>query len=461
MTAPVTQNAIDVVGELTRARARTLDLCDYLTEDQQQEQVSPIMSPAVWDLAHVGNFEELWLLRAIDGRPAISDELDDLYNAFEHPRWERPSLPLLSPVDSRSYMADVRAQALDLLGRVDLEMVPADPEDRVRRLLHRGAVYAMVIQHEHQHAETLLGTHQLRGEAAITPPGARLSGIAEVPAEGPAARLAPAGSTGLSGEVHVAGGSFTMGASDDPWAYDNERAAHTVDVEPFYMDRSPVTNRRFLEFVQDGGYGSPLLWAQEGRDWRAGNEPHPAFWAPADTEIGFTVLRFGRHIDLDDILDDPVQHVCWYEADAFARWCGRRLPTEAEWEKAATWDPVAGIKRSYPWGNEPPTDRHANLGQALDGPCAAGSRPLGASPHGCLAMIGDVWEWTSSDFRPYPDFEPFPYKGYSQVFWGADFKVLRGGSWATDPVAVRGTFRNWDFPIRRQIFAGFRCARDT
>ena len=159
--------------------------------------------------------------------------------------------------------------------------------------------------------------------------------------------------------------------------------------------------------------------------------------------------------------DEPVQHVGWYEADAYARWAGRRLPTEAEWEKAALYDPDTGGTRRWPWGDDEPTDRHANLGQRHLGPAPIGAYPDGVSAVGCHQMVGDTWEWTSSDFRAYPGFEWFPYAEYSDVFYGPDYLVLRGSSWATDPSVGRATFRNWDFPIRRQIFAGFRTARDA
>jgi iron(II)-dependent oxidoreductase len=152
--------------------------------------------------------------------------------------------------------------------------------------------------------------------------------------------------------------------------------------------------------------------------------------------------------------------VCFYEAEAYAAWAGKRLPTEAEWEKAARFDPATGRSRRYPWGDEDPTSEHANLGQRHLRAAPAGAFPAGASPLGVQQLVGDVWEWTASDFLPYPGFAVFPYAEYSQVFFGSDYKVLRGGSFGTDPVACRGTFRNWDYPIRRQIFAGFRCARD-
>ncbi|MCX7621484.1 MAG: ergothioneine biosynthesis protein EgtB [Acidimicrobiales bacterium] len=442
-----------IASELVRTRARTLALVDCLDEADQVTQHSPLMSPMIWDLAHVGNYEELWLLRALDGRAPIDRILDNLYNAFEHPRWERPSLPLLGPAEARAYIGRVRAEVLALIDRVNA--IPRSPVGHTRtparieaapRLLEGGFVYGMVIQHEQQHCETLLATHQLMGERAQQPPGT-------VPAPVTAA------TTG-SDEVLIAGGPFVFGVDDEPWAYDNERSAHEVDLPPFYIDRRPVTNAAYREFLEDGGYNQRDLWSKQGWSWRqeAGLE-HPEFWR-YEGERSWSVLRFGWRLDLDDLAEQPVQHVCWYEAEAFARWAGKRLPTEAEWEKAATWDPVTQRKRRFPWGNQDPDESLTNLGQRYNGPAPAGSFALGASAYGVLGLIGDVWEWTASDFCPYPGYTVFPYEEYSKVFFGPEYKVLRGGSWATDPIAVRGTFRNWDYPIRRQIFVGFRCARD-
>jgi iron(II)-dependent oxidoreductase len=160
-------------------------------------------------------------------------------------------------------------------------------------------------------------------------------------------------------------------------------------------------------------------------------------------------------------MDAPVVHVSWYEADAYARWAGKRLPTEAEWEKAASWDPQTETKRLYPWGDAPATPERTNLNQLAFKPAEVGAYPAGASAYGALGMIGDLWEWTASDFSAYPGFESFPYREYSEIFFDDGYMVLRGGSWATRPGAIRNTFRNWDFPIRRQLFVGFRCARDA
>jgi len=395
------------------------------------------MSPLVWDLAHVGNYEELWLLREVAGAEPVDAALDDVYDAFRHPRAGRPSLPLLGPAESRRYIGDVRGRVVDALERAVL-----DGDGDGRSLLAGGFVYRMVVQHEHQHDETMLATLQLMAGDGYRP-------LAPPP---PAAVDPPP-----SGEVLVPAGPFVMGTDSDPWAYDNERPAHLVDLPAFRIDAGPVTNGRYLEFVLDGGYDRPELWEAEGWTWRVADDVrHPQFWVPEGRD--WSRLRFGFHEDLP--LDEPVQHVCWYEADAFARWAGKRLPTEAEWEKAAAWAPD-GVRRRYPWGDGDPTREVANLGGGLYRPAPVGAYPGGVSAYGCHQMVGDVWEWTASDFEPYPGFVSFPYREYSEVFFGPSYKVLRGGSWGTSPVAVRTTFRNWDYPIRRQIFAGFRCARSA
>jgi gamma-glutamyl hercynylcysteine S-oxide synthase len=424
-----------IATELAAGRRRSLDLLAPLTPEQLERQHSPLMSPLVWDLAHVGNYEDLWLVRSL-GAPAVGAEYDDMYDAFQHPRADRPALPLLGPDEAGVYVNTVRGRAMDVLERVEL--------DEQTALVAGGFVYGMVIQHEHQHDETMLATLQLMDGEGYRP--------VAIPAP-------PANGTGRASEVLVEGGAYQMGTDTEPWAYDNERPSHVVDVPPFLIDVLPTTNRDYVEFVEAGGYDDAGWWAAEGWAWRreTGTE-HPQFWR-REGGGSWSRLRFGWQEELP--LDEPVQHVCWYEADAYTRWKGKRLPTEAEWEKAASWDAAAGRKLRYPWGDEAPTAELANLGQRHFRPAAAGAYPSGASPSGCLQMVGDVWEWTSSDFAPYSGFSSFPYREYSEVFYGPKYKVLRGGSWATDPSAVRTTFRNWDYPIRRQIFCGFRCARDA
>ncbi|ANP50987.1 iron(II)-dependent oxidoreductase [Streptomyces griseochromogenes] len=441
MTAPETEaTPTEADGEglreralasLTTARARTTLLTSCVEDPDLTAQHSPLMSPLVWDLAHIGNQEELWLLRAVGGREAMRPEIDGLYDAFEHPRSERPSLPLLAPAEARAYAAEVRGRALDLLAAADFHG---------SRLTEAGFAFGMIAQHEQQHDETMLITHQLRkGPQALTAPDPEPAELFAGPAE-----------------VLVPGGPFTMGTSTEPWALDNERPAHPVDVAPFWIDTTPVTNAAYTAFIEDGGYDTERWWTPEG--WahiRQHSLTAPLFWR----RDGGQWLR--RRFGITEAVppDEPVMHVCWYEADAYARWAGRRLPTEAEWEKAARHDPATGRSNRYPWGDADPAPEHANLGQRHLRPAPAGSYPKGESPLGVRQLIGDVWEWTASDFLPYPGFRAFPYKEYSQVFFGSEHKVLRGGSFAVDPVACRGTFRNWDYPIRRQIFSGFRTAR--
>lgn len=438
-SVPLTVDA--VARALERVRRRSLSYTD-IDDDELVRQHSPLMSPLVWDLAHVGNYEDLWLVRALGAAAATRAGLDDVYDAFRHDRASRVRLALLGPEAARAYLREVRGRTLDLLDR----LAPL-PDGGHRRLLADGFVYAMVVQHEHQHDETMLATHQLRTGPPLLAPGAP----------------APPGREVAHREVFVPAGPFTFGTSTDPWAYDNERPAHQVNLPAFWIDTLPVGSRAQIAFIEDGGYDDERLWSPAGWQWRQREGlTAPAFWW---RDGGTWLRRRLGHVEPVP-LDEPVQHVCWYEAQAHAHWAGRRLPTEAEWEKAAAHDPATGRSRRYPWGDTDPTPDRANLGHRTSGPAPLGAYPAGASPCGAEQMIGDVWEWTASGFTPYPGFRSHPYREYSEVFFPAPgeesaFRVLRGGSWATDGSAVRTTFRNWDYPIRRQIFAGFRLARDA
>ncbi|MPZ28373.1 MAG: ergothioneine biosynthesis protein EgtB [Micromonosporaceae bacterium] len=420
-----------IADQLERARSRTAGLADAVDDDDLVAQHSPLMSPLVWDLAHVGNQEELWLVRDVGGRQPVRRDIDELYDAFRHPRGDRPQLPLLGPAEARSYVATVRDKVHDVLDRVPLEG---------RRLVDDGFAFGMIVQHEQQHDETMLATHQVRtGEPVL-----------DAPPPPPARSL-------VGDEVVVPGGPFTMGTSAEPWALDNERPAHRVEAPAFAIDAAPVTNGQYAMFIADGGYDDPRWWTVAGWEHRrSAGLVAPMHWT-RDGD-GWALTRFGRTTPVAS--DEPVVHVCFHEAQAYAAWAGKRLPSEPEWEKAARFDPATGRSRRYPWGDLDPTPEHANLGQRHLSPAVVGAYPAGVSPLGVHQLIGDVWEWVDSDFTGYPGFTAFPYREYSEVFFGPDYKVLRGGSFGTDPAACRGTFRNWDYPIRRQIFAGFRCARD-
>jgi len=372
---------------LEHARQRTEALLEPLSDEQLTRQLSPLQSPLVWDLAHIGHFEELWLLRRAGGRNAESLAYDELYDASAHARGARGRLPILPPDAARAYVGEIREAVLGLLPELSLD--DGDP------LLEQGFVVGMVVQHELQHSETMAQTLALAGLPGPVPQGP------------PEVRE--------SGDAILPGGSFTLGAVD-PWAYDNERPAHSVDLPAFRIDRALVTNAEYTVFVDAGGYRDRDAWSDEGWAWRETEDAGaPLYW-----ELdGGHPLR--RRFDVVEALPprEPVQHVSFHEAEAYARWAGKRLPTEAEWEKAVK--TVAGQLEH---------------------------------------VRGAVWQWTASSFDGYPGFRAFPYAEYSELFFGEEYRVLRGGSWLTDSLVARPTFRNWDLPQRRQIFSGLRCARD-
>ncbi len=417
---------------LTAARERSTLLTDAVDDDDLVRQHSTLMSPLVWDLAHIGNQEELWLVRDVGGREPVRCDIDELYDAFRHTRASRPALPLLGPAEARGYVSQVREKTLDVLDKIPLDG---------RELVEAGFTFGMIVQHEQQHDETMLATHQLRdGEPVLAAPAPPRRKLGSLPPE-----------------VLIPAGEFTMGTSVEPWALDNERPAHQLHVDAFFSDTTPVTCGAYLEFLDDGGYQQKRWWSADGWAYRTTQDiTAPRYWQRACGQ--WWRRRFGV---LERVpADEPVVHVSFHEAQAYANWAGKRLPTEPEWEKAARWDPVSGRSRRYPWGDYDPRPDHANLGQRHLRPAEVGAYPEGASALGVHQLIGDVWEWTSTDFTGYPGFRAFPYREYSEVFFGSQHKVLRGGSFGTDAAACRGTFRNWDYPIRRQIFAGFRCARD-
>jgi iron(II)-dependent oxidoreductase len=380
----------EVESLLAEARARTLVLVEPVSEPELDRVHNPLMSPLVWDLGHIAAFEDLWVCREA-GLDPLRPELAAVYDADETPRPDRGDLPYLRRRDVLEYMAAVRERTAAALPRVS------------------AFIAEMLVQHEHQHNETMLQTLQLAAPGVYEPD-----------------RPAPTAREAASGTLVVEAGRAEVGDGGDGFAYDNERPRHELDLPAFRIDRAPVTNAAFAEFVADGGYARRELWRPEGWAFRVSEGwERPLYWT-ADGGV----RRFNRAVEREPEL--PVMHVSWFEADAFARWRGARLPTEFEWERAAV---LAGAERG-------------NLDQLDFGPGPAGP------------FIGDCWEWTASEFDGYPGFEPYPYREYSQVFFRSGMRVLRGASWATRPRVARATFRNWDHPQRRQIFSGFRCVED-
>ena len=429
--------ARDVERALREARERTLALVASVAIADLERIHSPLMSPLAWDLGHIAAYEDLWLAHRFAGRPLLRADLADVYDAFETPRAVRAQAGFLSAAKAREYLGAVRARVLDVIAE---------------RGIGDGTLHEMVLRHEHQHNETMLQTIQL----------AQLPDYALAGATPPASRAFAA--TGLE-LIEVPSGECLLGAPGrapagapawTAFSFDNERPCHRTDVRAFLIGQVPITNATYLTFVEGGGYERREWWSDEGWAWKEQYDiTRPGGWT-ADLSAEW---RLGKYEPLQP--DQPVVHVCWFEADAFARAHRVRLPTEAEWEKAATWDQESATARGYPWGDQPPiAGVHANIDQLGLGPAGVGAFPAGRSPNGCLGMIGDVWEWTASDFRGYPGFVAHPYPQYSEVFFDGGYKVLRGGSWATRSRVATPTFRNWDFPQRRQIFSGLRIARD-
>ena len=432
----------EIANLLTEARERTLLLITGLSDEDLHRQHDALMSPIIWDVGHIAHFEELWLTQNLDG-PIEFSEMPGMYNPFEHPRATRASLALPTLVQMMERLREIRARVFERLD--SLEWNDDNP------LLKGGYVYNMVLQHEYQHNETILQTLQLKKGDPYRP--LRRIGF-------PARNGANAGNrSSRDGEmISFPGGRVTIGTTDRAAAYDNERPRHEMDLAPFLIDRTAVTNGQYLDFISDRGYERPELWSDAGQRWLAETGVvAPKHWFREGDAWLTRTMDVTRPVDRNR----PVCHVCYHEAEAFAKWSGKRLPTEFEWEAAASWDPSDKTARRFPWGGSDATPTLANIDQLSFDVAPVDTYDDNVSPIGCYGMIGDVWEWTSSDFNGYAGFQSFPYKEYSEEFFGAAYKVLRGGAWATRPGAIRTTFRNWDYPIRRQIFSGFRCARNA
>lgn len=419
----------DLLDALAETRERTLTLVSHLDEAAVETVHSPLMSPLVWDLGHIAAFEDLWAVHRFGAQPLLRPDLAQVYDAFETPRADRGELPFLRRAPALDYLAAVRERTLDAAARHGLR---------------DGLVHELVLRHEQQHGETMLQAMELAGLPA--PP------CSHGPAGAAAARWTgpPPGDGGLE-LVEIPGGPCPIGRDRaDGFSYDNERPRHVRDVAPFRIGRTPITNATFLTFVEGGGYERREWWSREAWAWKEEYDiERPAGWTADGRE-----RRMERLEPLHP--DRPVVHLSWFEADAFARAHGARLPTEFEWEKAATWDQGSGET-----ADARTVDAAAgNVDWRSFGTVPAGTFGA-AAPSGCLGLVGDVWEWTASRFDGYPGFVAEPYREYSEVFFGDGYRVLRGGSWATRARVATPTFRNWDYPQRRQIFSGFRLAKDA
>ncbi len=431
----------EIRQQMKETRENTLRLFSQVNDVYFRCQIHKEFSPVGWHLGHIGVFEAYWVLQQCKGEPTLSAAYDRFFTPTDNPKPDRVNLPARNEI--LAYLQTVREQVLAFLEQADFS---SD-----HPLLKDARVLKMLIQHEEQHNEiTLLILHLLAADrhelsSSFVSEEGWGGGEREIP-------LSP------DKMVFIPAGPFFMGSNSQADTLDNERPQHSVYVGEFLIDRYPITNGEFLPFVMNGGYYGRSWWSDEGWQWRKENNiEHPLYWRKRQegqwVEVG---LRQTQPLELER----PVMCISWYEADAYARFVGKRLPTEQEWEKAASWDPELNSKRPYPWGEREPDIYTCNFNTYNGGTTHVDQYQTGNSPHGCCDMIGNVWEWTATWFHPYPGFTAFPYEGYSLPYFDQQHRVLRGGSWATCRRVIRPTFRNWYQPWVREIFAGLRCAKD-
>ncbi|HWR21244.1 MAG TPA: selenoneine synthase SenA [Verrucomicrobiae bacterium] len=436
---PTTIPASQLACMVTDAHERTIGLVQDLAETQLVVPQTETVNPFLWELGHTAFFYDVFLLPVLGSTKFLLEGAESFYDSFKIDHCDRWGLPL----PSREATLDYKNRVLDSV----LKRLASDQPGAEETYL-----YLLSVLHEDMHEEAFTYMRQ----------------TLEYPA--PGLSIAENGSSahGLGGgpwpgDVEIPGGVFQLGATPDlPFVFDNEKWAHPVDISPFRIARAPVTNAQFAEFVGDRGYLQRKLWSPQGWIWRTKTgAQRPIYWNRGQN--GWLRRHFDQLVPLE--AHAPVLHVNWYEADAYCHWAGRRLPTEAEWEMAASAEPapggtrITGHKRRYPWGDEPPTPEHANLDSRMLGCVDVGAYAAGDSAFGCRQMIGNIWEWTASPFFPFPGFTvDSPYREYSAPWFGYR-KVLRGGAWATRSRLVRNSFRNFFLPDRRDVFAGFRtCA---
>jgi gamma-glutamyl hercynylcysteine S-oxide synthase len=427
-------SAAQLAHELRGTRARTRELTDDLSSQQLMGPMLPIVNPVLWEIGHVGWFHEYWTLRHVHDATPILDHADALWNSSTVAHDTRWDLDLPDRNGVFGFLAQVLERQLDRLDR------GVDASGRY--------FYELAIRHEDMHVEALAYTRQTLGY----PAPAHVGGAPD------AAPRAGA----FSGDAEVPGGRWRLGSTAaDGFVFDNEKWAHAVELKPFRIAKAPVTNSEFAAFVEAGGYRARDFWNLEGWAWRErARAERPVYWLPKHD--GKWMWR--RHTRTEELAPDaPVVFVNWHEAQAWCRWAGRRLPTEAEWEAAAVGElagdgtRLAEVKRRWPWG-EALSDGRANVDFACGAPIDVAAFPAGDSAFGCRQMIGNVWEWTASEFLPFPGFAPDPYADYSQPWFGTR-KVLRGGAWATSARLARPLYRNFFTPERNDVIAGFRtCA---
>jgi Uncharacterized conserved protein len=448
-----------IYHDLQQCRRGTFQLFSGINYETFCRQAHPDFSPVGWHLGHIAYTEDLWLLQRCGGFKPVFPEYQKLFPADILPKKERVYLPTMAEVEC--YLGTVRKKVLDYL-----EIAPIEQQQRL---------WQFIIQHESQHCETVAFLLQMQekesGRGKKESGSSATDSVTDVTDATPGRNqesgrgnqeegiilmpntqcLMPNSQFPIpnsqcpipnSSVIEIPAGEFYMG-SDGVEALDNERSRHLCYQEKYSIDRYPVTCSQYRNFMESDGYQNPQWWSADGWTWLQSHlVDRPLYWSENPA--------FNNH---------PVCGVSWYEAEAYCNFIGQRLPTESEWEKAASWDAEHQTQRTYPWGEEPPNLSLCNHGNHIGNTAPVDQFPKGASAVGCCDMLGNVWEWTASIFDAYPGFESYPYRGYSQAYFNGEHRVLKGGSWATHPQTLRASFRNWYYPGVRQIIAGFRCAQ--
>ncbi|MBT8119248.1 MAG: SUMF1/EgtB/PvdO family nonheme iron enzyme [Gammaproteobacteria bacterium] len=429
----ITEQTINsLIDDLKDARKRTLELVEDLDEQQIIGPKLDIVNPLLWEIGHTAYFHELWTLRHQDGADPLLENADELYDSISIAHDDRWNLPLLSLDDTRDYMQQVLDAEIDRLK--NKKVTAADI------YLTRYAIF-----HEDMHTEAYTYSRRTLDYPAPIFENSVLHDEAY--------------DTGaLDGDVVIEGGRFLLGAREDTeFCFDNEKWQHPLEIKTFSMARAATSFQQFAAFVDAGGYQNRKYWDRDGWNWlQQNNLQAPNGWKK-DEEGNWLIKEFD--------LWQPVRphaaviHISWYEASAWCRWAQRRLPSEAEWELAASGVPGnINQKRKYPWGEEQPSERHVNMNSRAMRSIDVSALPEGDSAYGCRQMLGNVWEWTADTFKPYPGFVADMYQDYSQPLFGQT-KVLRGGAWPTRSRMIRNTWRNYYGAERNDVFAGFRsCA---
>jgi iron(II)-dependent oxidoreductase len=453
LTAQSRVTNAQLIEALKEARARTVELVFDLSDEQLIGPRLQIVNPLRWEIGHLAWFQEFWVLRHLGGQPPILEQGDNLYDSARVAHDTRWDLPLLERDETLAYMERVLERVIDQAGDKSIGLTDAEGYDQEYFL-------NLILLHEQMHDEAITYTRQTLSYPA--PAIAVVNKVRVAKQDTPVTQT----NNDVTGDAEIPGGKFTLGsAPESGFAFDNEQQAHEVVIAPFAISKTAASNGEFKHFVEDGGYRRSEFWTVEGWQWRiAVSADCPVYWR-RDGNDRWLRRGFDEWIALDERV--PVIHVNWHEANAYCRWAGRRLPTEAEWEIAASAEPTAngrGLtmrRRRYPWGDNSPSLERANLDWRALGCLPVDALLAGDSAFGCRQMIGNVWEWTASDFKPYPGFIAGPYKEYSAPWFG-DHKVLRGGCWVTRSRLIHNSYRNFYTPDRRDVWAGFRtCALQT